>query len=84
MRLPGGEVSLAWLRRLSDSPFSAEQGLAHRWFANLLPEAGARQALVRRLGVVDEDIALLAAIGGDCAGALSLLPDGSGTSLKPA
>lgn len=61
---------------LSDSPFSAEQGLAHRWFANLLPEEGARQALVRRLGVVDEDFALLAAIGGDCAGALSLLPEG--------
>lgn len=61
---------------LSGSPFPPEQALAHSWFANLLPEEGARQALVRRLGVVDEDFALLATIGGDCAGALSLLPEG--------
>lgn len=61
---------------LSCSPFPAEAGLAHSWFANLLPEEGARQALVRRLGLADEDFALLAAIGGDCAGALSLLPEG--------
>lgn len=61
---------------LSGSPFSAEAGLAHSWFANLLPEEGARQALVRRLGMADEDFALLSAIGGDCAGALSLLPEG--------
>ncbi len=61
---------------LGGSPFPAEGGLAHNWFANLLPEEGARQALVRRMGVADEDFALLAAIGGDCAGALSLLPEG--------
>lgn len=61
---------------LSGSPFTAETGLAHNWFANLLPEEGARQALVRRLGVADEDFVLLATIGGDCAGALSLLPKG--------
>lgn len=61
---------------LSGSPFPAEEALAHSWFANLLPEEGARQALLRRLGVADEDFALLAAIGGDCAGALSLLPEG--------
>ncbi|MCY1291328.1 Serine/threonine-protein kinase toxin HipA [compost metagenome] len=61
---------------LAAGAFPAEQGLAHNWFANLLPEEGARQALLRRLGVADEDFALLAAIGGDCAGALSLLADG--------
>lgn len=61
---------------LSGSPFTAEGGRAHDWFANLLPEEGARQAVVRRLGIADEDFALLTSIGGDCAGALSLLPEG--------
>ncbi|MNF83118.1 Serine/threonine-protein kinase HipA [compost metagenome] len=63
---------------LAQSPFSEDAGLAHNWFANLLPEEGARQVLVRRLGVADEDFSLLAAIGGDCAGALRLVPPGTG------
>lgn len=62
---------------LAASPFPEEAGKAHNWFANLLPEEGSRQELVRRLGVVDEDFALLAAIGGDCAGALRLLAPGA-------
>ena len=65
--LPGMAISNSL--PLSGSPFPAETGPAHSWFANLLPEEGARQALVRRLGIVDEDFALLSAIGGDCAGA---------------
>jgi serine/threonine-protein kinase HipA len=62
---------------LDGSPFPEDIGIAHNWFANLLPEEGARQVLVRRLGVADEDFSLLAAIGGDCAGALRLLPAGA-------
>lgn len=54
--------------------FSAEEGLAHRWFANLLPEENARVGLAKRLGIADNDFSLLRAIGGDCAGALEILP----------
>lgn len=51
-----------------------EEQTAHRWFGNLLPEEQARTALLKRLGIPDDDFALLAAIGGDCAGALTILP----------
>jgi len=78
---PSPAIAISNSLPLSGSPFSAEAGVAHGWFANLLPEEGARQALVRRLGIADEDFALLAAIGGDCAGALSLLPEGQEPQL---
>ena len=42
---------------------------------NLLPEAAARIHIVRDLKIVDNDFDLLRAIGGECAGALSLLAD---------
>ena len=84
---PPPAVAISNSLPLAESPFSAEAGQAHNWFANLLPEEGARQALLRRLGVADEDFALLAAIGGDCAGALSLLPSGQspqgGEGMRP-
>ncbi len=45
------------------------------FFSNLLPEAGERTRLAQSLGVSAENtFALLKAIGGDCAGALTLLP----------
>ncbi|MBS2016414.1 MAG: type II toxin-antitoxin system HipA family toxin [Deltaproteobacteria bacterium] len=48
-----------------------------RFFANLLPEASVRTLLARRLGLSeDNDFALLRAIGGECAGALVILPEG--------
>ncbi|WP_444988905.1 HipA N-terminal domain-containing protein [Halomonas mongoliensis] len=50
-----------------------EEQTAHRWFGNLLPEEQARIALLKRLAIPDDDFALLAAIGGDCAGALQEL-----------
>ncbi|WP_147273068.1 type II toxin-antitoxin system HipA family toxin [Billgrantia montanilacus] len=53
-----------------------EEQTAHRWFGNLLPEEQARTALLKRLAIPDDDFALLAAIGGDCAGALTILPPG--------
>lgn len=53
-------------------PYSPEE--AHPYFANLLPEGGARDALAQRLGVSrDNDVALLVALGDDTAGALRLL-----------
>jgi serine/threonine-protein kinase HipA len=49
---------------------------AHGFFANLLPEAEVRRLLCRRLGISESnDFALLAAIGGECAGALSVSAD---------
>lgn len=73
----------AWLARASRRPISrslplhpAEYvgGAAHTFFGNLLPEGIVRQAVCARLGISpDNDFALLQAIGGECAGALSLL-----------
>jgi serine/threonine-protein kinase HipA len=48
-------------------------GAAHTFFANLLPEGHVREAVCRRLGISeDNDLALLRAIGGECAGALTI------------
>lgn len=76
----------AWLARADAFPISARLPLgpdphdpaaAHRFFANLLPEGGVRRAVCQRLGLSeDNDVDLLAAIGGDCAGALSILRAG--------
>ena len=46
---------------------------AHAFFANLLPEGRVRQLVARRLGISEgNDFGLLAALGGECAGALVL------------
>lgn len=49
---------------------------AHHFFANLLPEGAARDNLVRRTRVPDDDFDLLRAFGAECAGALLILPGG--------
>ncbi|HEU4703107.1 MAG TPA: type II toxin-antitoxin system HipA family toxin, partial [Conexibacter sp.] len=52
-----------------------EPGVVHAYFGGLLPEGEPRRLLARRLGVSERnDFALLAAIGGDCAGAITLAP----------
>lgn len=53
--------------------FAPEKGTAQRWFANLLPEGGVREHIVRDLKLPNTDFDLLRAIGGECAGALSIL-----------
>lgn len=58
---------------LKHGDFAPEENLAHRFFANLLPEGNARDRIVRDLGIADTDFDLLRAIGGECAGALSIL-----------
>lgn len=57
----------------------AEHGAAARaFFANLLPEGEVRTLVARRLGVsAANDFALLQALGGDCAGAVTLSPPGA-------
>ncbi len=64
---------------LRAAPF--DDGKGHAFFANLLPEGGVRDAICGRLGISrDNDLALLRAIGGECAGALSVLD----AELEPA
>jgi serine/threonine-protein kinase HipA len=47
------------------------------FFANLLPDADVRRHLAQSLGLSEgNDFALLRAIGGDCAGAVSVIPGG--------
>ena len=47
------------------------------FFGGVLPEGRARSTLARMLGISEgNDFALLEAIGGECAGAVSLLPPG--------
>lgn len=59
---------------LANNDFTPEDGVAHRFFANLLPEGGVREQIVRDLKISNTDFDLLRAIGGECAGALSILP----------
>jgi serine/threonine-protein kinase HipA len=61
-----------------------EQGPQVRnWFANLLPEGGARQRVCQQTGLtLHDDFGLLAALGRDCAGAVTLLPQGE-TATPP-
>lgn len=82
-RLMGFEYDPSWLDSghaiscslpLEQRRWLPEEQTAHRWFGNLLPEEQARTALLKRLAIPDDDFALLEAIGGDCAGALSILP----------
>ena len=58
---------------LRHGEFAPEDGFAHRFFANLLPEGGVRERTVRDLKIANTDFDLLRAIGGECAGALSVL-----------
>jgi serine/threonine-protein kinase HipA len=55
-------------------PDETVAGRAHTFFANLLPEGLVRQAVCNRLGISESnDVELLRAIGGECAGALSIV-----------
>ncbi len=59
---------------LREAPYGDDQ--ARPFFANLLPESDLRQTIARRLGLSERnDFALLEAVGGECAGAVSLLPE---------
>ena len=59
---------------LAVQEFAPEEGTAQLWFANLLPEGAVREHIVRDLKLPNTDFDLLRAIGGECAGALSILP----------
>jgi serine/threonine-protein kinase HipA len=58
---------------LQKTPYTSQQ--CRPFFGGILPEAQMRAAIARQLGISEKnDFALLAAIGGECAGAVSLLP----------
>ena len=58
-----------------DGSFSSAAAAA--FFGNLLPEGAPRELLARRLGLsAGNDFGMLAAVGGDTAGAISLQPAG--------
>ena len=65
---------LSWSLPLSEREYGRA---AQTFFANLLPEGEARTMVARRFGVsAGNDFGLLYEIGGDCAGAVTLLPPG--------
>lgn len=67
-------VPLSLALPLREAAFDNE--VTTSFFTNLLPESELRRALARNLGVSEGNgFALLEAIGGECAGAISLLPE---------
>lgn len=73
-------VSLSVAMPLRPEPFVG--ALVRNWFCNLLPEGAVRDAIAARLRIpARDDFALLAAIGGECAGAVSI--HASGTEPEP-
>lgn len=69
----GGGFAVSRSLPLAVRVFAPEDGTAQRWFANLLPEGAVREHIVRDLKLPNTDFDLLRAIGGECAGALSIL-----------
>ena len=66
-----------------EGPF--KQHACRPFFAGLLPEEHQRDAVAKALGVSrGNDFRLLDALGGDVAGALTLLPDGIAPAAPPA
>ena len=74
VRVRGFPISHSMPLDSRDSTVRGER--AHRFFANLLPEGGARERVVRHLRVPDDDFELLRRLGNDCAGALRIRPEG--------
>lgn len=57
--------------------------LARPFFTNLLPEARVREAVAKKLGISSRnEFALLEALGGECAGAVTLIPKGAPIEKK--
>lgn len=71
--IAGGGFAVSRSLPLAAREFVPEEGTPQRWFANLLPEGAVREHIVRDLKLPNTDFDLLRAIGGECAGALSIL-----------
>lgn len=71
----GSSVPLSHSLPLRDEPFRRNE--CRPFFAGLLPEETSRELIAKAFGISDKnDFALLERIGGECAGAVSLLPSG--------
>jgi serine/threonine-protein kinase HipA len=58
--------------------------LSRPFFSNLLPEAEIKRVIAQRLEISEgNDFAMLNSIGGECAGAVSLLPSGVSPTVQP-
>ena len=75
------EYDDSWLRSAGNFPISLSLPLdgsstntsGHHFFANLLPEGSVREQICKSLRIsANNDFELLKAIGGDCAGALTI------------
>ncbi|HBB16072.1 MAG TPA: protein HipA [Syntrophus sp. (in: bacteria)] len=83
----------AWLREKGAIPLSLHlplraeiypDDLSRPFFSNLLPEAEIKRAVARHLRISEiNDFAMLNSIGGECAGAVSVLPAGATPTVKP-
>lgn len=70
-----GAIPLSIRLPLRPEPF--DNDACRIFFANLLPEGSTRALITRKLGISESnDFKLLEALGGECAGALSILPPG--------
>lgn len=77
-----GMTALSLSLPLREEPYGDDR--ARPFFANLLPEAEIRKVIARRFGISERnDFLLLKAIGGECAGAVSVLPEGDAPREKP-
>ena len=73
--LDQAQVGISLSLPLREQPFEDDRVKA--FFSGLLPDESVRQKLAQYLGVSEKNpFALLRAIGGECAGALSLYPEG--------
>jgi serine/threonine-protein kinase HipA len=82
-----------WIRQQGAVPLSVRLPLqaepypddsARPFFSNLLPEADIKRIISERLRIsTSNDFAMLNHIGGECAGAVSMLPSGETPTAKP-
>jgi len=71
-------IALSRSLPLRAEPFTQKE--CRGFFGGILPEEGRRKVIARILGISDmNDFAMLEQIGGECAGAISFLPEGEGT-----
>ncbi len=78
----GGALPLSRSLPLRPDPFTGKE--ARFFFAGILPDEGIRQQIAAIIGISERnDFALLEHLGGECAGAVSLLPVGTRPPSSP-
>jgi serine/threonine-protein kinase HipA len=87
------QYAAEWIRQKGTVPLSlylplrAEvypDDLSRPFFSNLLPEAEIKRTIAQHLMISENnDFAMLNSIGGECAGAVSVLPAGGAPTVKP-